>query len=574
MKQLTGVPASDGIAIGPVFVYSVEVPPVERRQVPDPALELQRFDDAVTAVTERLIQIEQETKGGYSAEDFEILEVQRMLLNDDEYGGVIRTQIETERVNAEAAVELVTQNLALEFSEVEDDYFSQRAADIRDIGGRLLRTLANVADIDMAHLDRPVIVYAHDLTPSDTISFDPEKILGLCTETGSATSHTAILARSLGVPAVVGVGAADITDGEEIVIDGGEGLVLVAPTQQVREQYEARMQQYSLERDALIGEAHEPAVTMDGCALEVVANVGSVVEAERAVELGAEGIGLLRTEFLFLERRQLPSESEQYEIYRKVADLYGDKPVIVRTLDVGGDKQLPSVKLPHEQNPFLGHRAIRLCLERTELFQTQLRALLRAGFERNILIMLPFVSTVPELKRALEQVEAARETLRANSEPYNPETRVGIMIEIPSAAVMADKLAPYVDFFSIGTNDLCQYTLAADRTNEQVAHIASPFDPAILRLIHMTIEAGHAHGKWVGMCGEMAGNQLALPLLLGLKLDEFSMAPAAVPAAKHRLRTLSQSDCVSVARQCLDCEDADAVRAILKGVRRGVPEDR
>jgi phosphoenolpyruvate-protein phosphotransferase len=386
----------------------------------------------------------------------------------------------------------------------------------------------------------------------------------LCTEIGSKTSHTAILARSLGIPAVVGCGKLDVSSGMMIIIDGQSGELILDPDDEMLVEYRARQQARQKTRSLEIAEAQRPAVTLDGRQVEVVANIGSVVEAEEAIKMGAEGVGLLRTEFLFLQGDTLPSEEEQYQIYRAIADVFQQLPLIVRTLDVGGDKDIPSIDLAPEQNPMLGERAIRLCLARPEIFQTQLRAILRAGHERNVKIMFPLIGSEEELRQAFDQVIQAKADLRARNLPHAENPDIGIMIEVPSAAVLADVLAPQVDFFSIGTNDLAQYTLAVDRTNETVAHLADPLHPAVIRLIHQVIQAAHRHDKWVGLCGEMAGDPLAVALLLGLGLDEFSMASASIPTVKALLRTMSTTQAREIAEQCLKIPNLQRVREFLQ----------
>jgi phosphoenolpyruvate-protein phosphotransferase len=390
-------------------------------------------------------------------------------------------------------------------------------------------------------------------------------VLGFGTATGGATSHTAILSRSLGIPAVVGLGpeALDLAPTDQLILDGGSGEVWVNPDPATITAFEQRRQAQLQDQAEALSHAHEPAITTDGRQVEIAANIGNLADAKHAIEMGAEGVGLLRTEFLFLERSTLPSEEEQYQVLRAIADVFQQRPLVVRTLDAGGDKQIPYLDMPAEQNPFLGRRAIRLTLAEPQLFQAQLRAILRAGHERNIKIMFPMISSLSELRQARAQLEQAQTALAAAQIPQAESPEVGIMVEIPSAAILADALAPLVDFFSIGTNDLAQYTLAADRTNPLVAPLADPLHPAVLRLIRQVIEAGHAHGKWVGMCGELAGNPLAVPVLLGLGLDEFSMTASAIPAAKALIRTLSVPQAQQLANACLQLTDLAEVQQFL-----------
>jgi phosphoenolpyruvate-protein phosphotransferase len=402
------------------------------------------------------------------------------------------------------------------------------------------------------------------------VLLDKSLVLGFCTAEGGRTSHTAILARGLGLPAVVGAGrdVLTISTGDSLVLDGGEGKVLVEPDDDTVAQYRTRQATIARLLEGARERADEPAVTRDGHRVEVVANIGNVEGARAALEAGAEGVGLLRTEFLYLERDHLPSEEEQYRAYRAIVDLFGDRPVILRTLDVGGDKALPYLDLPDEMNPFLGVRAVRLCLARPRLFRPQLRAALRAGVGRNLKVMFPMVAEVSEVRAARDVLEECRTELLSDGQPVAEEIEVGIMVEVPAAALMADHLATKVDFFSIGTNDLSQYTLAADRTNAAVAPMAGGFQPAVLRLVRDTITAAHAQGKWVGLCGELAGEPLAIPILLGLGLDEFSMNPPAIPLAKQIIRALTLKEAQQTAQAALALDSSEAVKTL---VRENVP---
>jgi phosphoenolpyruvate-protein phosphotransferase (PTS system enzyme I) len=567
VKTHSGIAASTGIAIGRVLVYETPDLHIEEHNVPDIRQELVRFDRARDSVRAQLEAFARATEEDGRDEDAAIFEIQSEFLDDPTFGGAIRDTIVDSGINSEAATARVMRELVAEFSEIEDEYFAQRTADIEDLGSRMVRTLQGVNDRSLDGVSEPVIVLARDLSPTDTATMDRSKILGLVTAIGSATSHTAIISRSLGIPAIVGLGELPAADGGVAILDAVNGSFVVDPDEATLADYRERKAHFDTRRNELLAHAHEAVVTTDGRSLEIVANIGSVADARQAIEFGAEGVGLLRTEFLFLERTALPNEEEQFRAYRQVADVFGARPVIVRTLDVGGDKQLPSVEMPKEENPFLGQRAIRLAMADPErLLIPQLRALLRAAYGRGVRIMFPMVATAREvraLRSALDEVSAA---LTREGVPHPVDIEVGIMVEIPAAAVNARALAPLVDFFSIGTNDLTQYTLAVDRTNERVAAMADYFEPAIISLIRMVIDAAHANDKWVGMCGEMAGDPLALPLLLGLGLDEFSMAPASIPDVKDRLRRLSYGDMRSVAETCLSCESAADVRDILSAV--------
>ncbi|NIA24247.1 MAG: phosphoenolpyruvate--protein phosphotransferase [Gammaproteobacteria bacterium] len=567
-RIMHGIPAAGGIAIGPAFVYRPETPEIPKGPVDDIPGEQERLLAAIAAVDRRLselVAIAADHAGDAAAE---IFEVHRMFLADPALSAKAADLIAAEATTAEAAVVAVTSALADEFASIGDDYFAERAIDVRDIGQQLVRELMGLGSEGLSEITVPSVVIADDLTPSDTMSLPEGMALAFCTKEGSATSHAAILARSMGIPAIVGITNLDVATGTTVAVDGDAGLLYIDPdTEQLaalREQYERQARLLTV----AAARASEPAVTVDGHRQEVVANIGSVADAERADRSGAEGVGLLRTEFLFIDRGTLPTEDEQYEAYRSILELFGDRPVVVRTLDVGGDKQVPGINLENELNPFLGKRGIRLTLAERDLFQKQLRALLRAGVHGNLKIMFPMVATLAEVEAARAAVGAAAAALDSRGIERAASFEIGIMIEVPSAALIAGALASRLDFFSIGTNDLTQYTLAVDRTNAAVATIADPLHPAVLRLIQMVIEAAHAHGKWVGLCGEMAGDPVAVPILLGLGLDEWSMNPPSISVVKDRIRSWSTDAARTVADRCLQASSTAEVRDILM---RAVP---
>jgi phosphotransferase system enzyme I (PtsI) len=562
VTKISGIPAGNGVTIGPVFRYHPAEPEVKRWNVADSQKELTRLEGHVTAVTVRLRELSR-TLAKTSTEEAEIFDVQIEFLDDPTFGGEIRNRIENANINAEAAVKDVVDELVAEFEAIDDEYFHQRSNDIRDLGTQLTRSLLGIEDRTLQSITTPVIIVARDLSPSDTVSINRNLVLGLCTEIGSATSHTAILSRSMGIPAVVGTGPVAVEAGETVILDGSSGKLILSPDRPTIEKYRRIQAEKQLQTEQLLVETGKPVITKDQVLLEVAANVGSLDDAKHARELGADGIGLLRTEFLFLDRKTLPDEDEQFRMYRSIAEVFGKKPVTVRTLDVGGDKSVPGIRMPPEENPFLGRRAIRLSLAEPLVFRTQLRAILRAGYGYNMRIMFPMITTADELQQALEQLQTARKELDTQGVEYDTDMKVGIMVEVPSAAIIADRLAGYVDFFSIGTNDLTQYTLAVDRTNELVSSMASPFDPSVISLIAQIIRAGHDNGCHVAMCGEMAGDLLALPLLLGLGLDEFSIAGSRIPEVKSALRRLSREAVADTARRCLSCAAAREVEALL-----------
>jgi len=572
MRTLRGIAASRGIAIGPTFHFRRADLCFERCTVEDQASEWARFQAALETAREQLADVYAKAETESGAEQAAIFQAHALMLEDPDLLDAVRADIEEQCVNAEAALSDATETYAQMLEALDDEYLSARAADVRDVATRVLRILLDVAESPTAGLTVPSIILARDLTPSDTVLLDKSLVVGFCIAEGGATSHTAILARGLGLPAVVGAGP-DVLNtpaGATLVLDGSDGTLLVEPDEETLAAYRARQAAAGAVLAQARQTAHEPAVTRDGHRVEVVANVGNVERAQAALEAGAEGVGLLRTEFLYLERSSLPNEDEQYRAYRAIVDVFGDRPVILRTLDIGGDKDLPYLDLPcrDEMNPFLGLRAIRLCLARPELFKPQLRAALRASAGRNLKLMFPMVATVAEVRAARAVLEECHAELLAEGQLVAEHMEIGIMVEVPAAALLADRLAAEVDFFSIGTNDLSQYTLAADRTNASVAPLADAFHPAVLRLVHNVIAAAHAQRKWVGLCGELAGEPLAIPILLGLELDEFSMNPPAIPLAKQIIRALTLDEARDVARAALELDNPDAVRAL---VREHVP---
>ena len=570
MKSLQGIAASRGIAIGPAFRFRRVDLCFERHVVEDPAAEWVRFQAALVMAQEQLAEVYAKAEAESGAEQAAIFQAHVLMLDDPELLQAVRMSIEEQGLNAEAALGDAAEMYAEMLEALDDEYLSARAADVRDVATRVLRILLGVAEFPTAGLDVPSVILARDLTPSDTVLLDKSLVLGFCTAEGGATSHTAILARGLGLPAVVGAGpdVLDVPDGTEVALNGSDGVLLVAPDAETVAGY--RMRQMAV--DTVLAKAREharePALTQDGHRVEVVANIGNVEGAQVALEAGAEGVGLLRTEFMYLEQVHLPTEEAQYQAYRAIVEAFSDLPVVLRTLDVGGDKELPYLDLPDEVNPFLGVRAIRLCLARPELFRPQLRAVLRAGAAGNLKVMFPMVATVTEVRQARAMLEACRAELLVEGQAVAERVEVGIMVEIPAAAVMADRLVVEVDFFSIGTNDLSQYTMAADRTNAELTALASGFQPAVLRLVRDVIAAAHAQGKWVGLCGELAGEPLAVPILLGLGLDEFSMNPPAIPLAKQIIRSLTMDEAREVAQAALSLDSAEEVRAL---VRQRVP---
>ncbi|MEA3374826.1 MAG: phosphoenolpyruvate--protein phosphotransferase [Chloroflexota bacterium] len=566
--EIHGIPASEGFVVAPAFIHHPPELDVERTTVADADDEVSRLHDALRQARKQLTEL-QEDVAEHDQDVAEIFEFQRMMLEDPTLVDAVEEEIRQASCNAEAAVEQVIDEWVRRFETGEDTLMRLRAADVRDAGNRVLRILLGIAEErPLCALPGAAIVVADELTPSDTAQMDREKVRGICTAGGGATSHVAILARMWNLPAVVGLGESvlRIPEGTPLAVDGQAGLVQIDPPPEVIHEFETQRRQRAARLERAMARRDAPATTQDGHQVEVVANIGDVASAQEALELGAEGVGLLRTEFLYLERSTIPDEEEQYQAYRAIADVMGQRPLTIRTLDVGGDKPLPYADLEPEMNPFLGVRAIRLALRRPDLFQPQLRAILRAAKGRNVKVMFPLIATYEEVAQAREALEKAHEDLSREGVPHAEDIDVGIMVETPAAALQAHNIAPLVDFFSIGSNDLTQYTLACDRGNEQLGDLFQALDPAVLRLIRRVIDAAHAEGKWAGLCGELAGQRRAIPMLLGLGLDEFSMTPRAIPEAKQVIHALRLSEAQEIADRALSLPTVAAVKEYLDAV--------
>lgn len=566
-----GIPASPGISRGPAFVYQEQDLSVPRRQSQDSEDELRRLDKAIAIASEQITSLQTKAETEAGAEEAAIFEAHALFLQDPTLITAVHEAIQERNLNAEAAwIDAIEVNAA-NLEALEDEYFRARAADVRDVGQRVLRILLGVAESDLADLTTPSIVLARDLTPSDTVRLDKSLVTGFCTAEGGPTSHTAILAKALGLPAVVGLGRTllDLKYGDPLLVDGGRGEVIAFPDEKIIQEFEARRQKIETLSLAELELAHEPATTTDGHQVEVVANIGSPEDAQHALKHGAEGVGLLRTEFLYLDRHEEPDEEEQLAAFDSILDAMEDRPVVVRTIDVGGDKEVPYLDLGVEANPFLGWRAIRMSLDKPELFKTQLRALWRASPGHDLRVMFPMIATLDEVRRAQILFNDSRGEVMAKGHEVADRVQVGIMVEVPSVAVLADLFAREVDFFSIGTNDLTQYTFAAERTNEKVAHLGDGCHPAVLRQIQRVLKAAHDEGIWVGLCGELAGDPDAVPILLGLGLDEFSMAPSSIPHAKAIIRSWSKSDAQILAAKVINLDSAEAVREYVRSNQPG-----
>lgn len=577
MKKLhiQGIGVSEGIRIAKAYIYkpsqgaSSDSSPDEK-DIPDTSAaidaELIKLREAKASCAEQLDALTEKAREAVGEEQAGILAGQRKLLEDPAFYPKMETRVREKLEPAPKAVAEIVSQVASMLEGMNNDYMKERAADIRDIGNRLLACLSPGQSRGFTGITEQVILVADDLAPSDTVQLDPDLVIGFITRTGGATSHTAILARSLGIAAIVGAGDGvdGIEDGDTLVLDGSAGLCVARPDEAEAEQYRLRMLQDLERRHSLEEYAARPAVTADGARVELAANIGSAAEAETAVLQGADGVGLFRTEFLFMNAQAMPGEEEQFRAYQEAARMMDGRPVIIRTMDIGGDKELPYLQLPKETNPFLGYRAIRVGLVRQELLRTQLRAVLRASAFGTVKVMFPMISGLQEWRQARAILTEVQAELRQDGIRFDEKMEVGIMVEIPSTAVLAERFASEVDFFSIGTNDLVQYTVAADRMNEHVAHLYDYFHPAVLHLIRTVIEASHTAGKWTGMCGSMAGDPLAAPLLLGLGLDEWSMEASGLSRMKERLAILDRQECRELAKRILRLDTPQAVRQALE----------
>jgi len=557
-NTLKGVAAAPGIAIGPIFQFQRQE--VVINEVSDGlVITWERLQDALARAREQLNSLNQQMiEKGLKAEAA-IFDAHLELLDDPELTEAIQAHMEKGQDALRAWKETIEDN-AIIVAALNDPILSARADDLRDVGRRVMRIMLGMDDKNDSMPEIPSVIVARELSPSDTVSFNPDLVLGFCIVNGGPTSHTAILAKALGLPAIVGIheSVLGLESGTAIIMNGTDGTITISPSPDELKTAEQTRDRWLERRRTALEQANAPAITADGHHVEVVGNAGSLSDAEKALKMGAAGIGLLRTEFLFLERTTAPTEDEQFDVYRSIAETMGKLPVIVRTLDVGGDKPLPYIEMQHEDNPFLGERGIRLCLNRPELFRQQLRAILRAAPHGNLRIMFPMVGDIDEWRQARAILDELQQALNI------PRIEAGIMIEVPSAALIADVFAREVDFFSIGTNDLTQYTLAMDRMHPALANKQDGLHPAVLKLIAQTIDGAHKHGKWVGICGELGADPYAVPVLIGLGIDELSINTPSVPLVKAQIRALKVPELQSLARQALECATAQEVRELVK----------
>ncbi len=565
-KVYRGIPVSAGVCRGKVLVLHQARHVIARRELAaaDVDAEVKRFEQSLVRTRQQITEVQRRVSETMSSNEADIFDAHLLMLEDRVLIEEVIKIISEQKANADFAFHTASDRYIAVLEAVEDEYLRERAADLRDLTGRVLDNLLEVKDaLDLKHINEPCILVSHDLSPSMTAQLDKKLVLGFVTDIGGKTSHSAILARSLDIPAVVGALtiSEELETGDYALLDGYNGTVIVNPTDQTLFEY-GQLAKIKASLDEKLREVqHQPAVTLDGRNVHLSANIEDQHDVEAVLAHGAEGVGLFRTEFLFINRDRLPTEEEQYEVYRQVASALKPHPVIIRTLDLGGDKFASHLQLAQEMNPFLGWRAIRFCLAQPEMFRAQLRAILRASAEGNVRMMYPMISGLDELNQANALVEKCKAELRAENIPFAENLEIGAMIEIPSAALIADSLAKKVKFFSIGSNDLIQYTLAADRTNEKVSHLYEPTHPAILRLIKMTVDAAHANGIWVGVCGEIAGDPVLTPLLLGLGVDELSAAPAVLDEVKYIIRRVKLDEARELAAFALASESPTEIFA-------------
>ncbi|WP_420907979.1 phosphoenolpyruvate--protein phosphotransferase [Macrococcus armenti] len=561
MTTLKGIGASDGIAIAKAYLLIEPDLSFSNDTVSDVDAEVEKFKAAVNQSKVELTQIRNNAEVALGADKAAIFDAHLLVLEDPELINPIEENIRNNKMNAAASLSEVSTNFVSIFESMDNEYMRERAADIKDVSKRVLSHILGVALPNPTLIDEPVVIIAEDLTPSDTAQLNKKFVQGFATNIGGRTSHSAIMSRSLEIPAVVGTKnvTESVQQGDFVIVDGLSGEVIVNPDELTITGYKARQAEFLQEKEELKQLVSDKTVTKEGVHVELAANIGTPNDLEGVKNNGAEGIGLYRTEFLYMGRDTMPTEDEQFEAYKKVLSEMDGKRVVVRTLDIGGDKELPYLNLPKEMNPFLGYRAIRLCLDQQDIFRTQLRALLRASSYGKLSIMFPMIATINEFRDAKAILEEEKQQLLADKVKVADDIELGIMVEIPSTAAMADIFAKEVDFFSIGTNDLIQYTMAADRMSERVSYLYQPYNPAILRLVKQVIDASHKEGKWTGMCGEMAGDTTAIPLLLGLGLDEFSMSATSILKARRQIKNLSQPEMAKVAEQALNCATQEEV---------------
>lgn len=561
-KLIKGIAASDGVAIAKAYLLvEPDLTFDKNEKVTDVEGEVAKFNNAIEASKVELTKIRNNAEVQLGADKAAIFDAHLLVLDDPELIQPIQDKIKNENANAATALTNVTTQFVTIFESMDNEYMKERAADIRDVSKRVLSHILGIELPNPSMIDESVVIVGNDLTPSDTAQLNKEFVQGFATNIGGRTSHSAIMSRSLEIPAIVGTKSItqEVKQGDMIIVDGLNGDVIVNPTEDELIAYQDKRERYFADKKELQKLRDADTVTVDGVHAELAANIGTPNDLPGVIENGAQGIGLYRTEFLYMGRDQMPTEEEQFEAYKEVLEAMNGKRVVVRTLDIGGDKELSYLNLPEEMNPFLGYRAIRLCLAQQDIFRPQLRALLRASVYGKLNIMFPMVATINEFREAKAILLEEKENLKNEGHDISDDIELGIMVEIPATAALADVFAKEVDFFSIGTNDLIQYTLAADRMSERVSYLYQPYNPSILRLVKQVIEASHKEGKWTGMCGEMAGDETAIPLLLGLGLDEFSMSATSILKARRQINGLSKNEMTELANRAVDCATQEEV---------------
>ncbi|HDF1859801.1 TPA: phosphoenolpyruvate--protein phosphotransferase [Staphylococcus aureus] len=561
-KLIKGIAASDGVAIAKAYLLvEPDLTFDKNEKVTDVEGEVAKFNNAIEASKVELTKIRNNAEVQLGADKAAIFDAHLLVLDDPELIQPIQDKIKNENANAASALTDVTTQFVTIFESMDNEYMKERAADIRDVSKRVLSHILGVELPNPSMIDESVVIVGNDLAPSDTAQLNKEFVQGFATNIGGRTSHSAIMSRSLEIPAIVGTKSItqEVKQGDMIIVDGLNGDVIVNPTEDELIAYQDKRERYFADKKELQKLRDADTVTVDGVHAELAANIGTPNDLPGVIENGAQGIGLYRTEFLYMGRDQMPTEEEQFEAYKEVLEAMDGKRVVVRTLDIGGDKELSYLNLPEEMNPFLGYRAIRLCLAQQDIFRPQLRALLRASVYGKLNIMFPMVATINEFREAKAILLEEKENLKNEGHDISDDIELGIMVEIPATAALADVFAKEVDFFSIGTNDLIQYTLAADRMSERVSYLYQPYNPSILRLVKQVIEASHKEGKWTGMCGEMAGDETAIPLLLGLGLDEFSMSATSILKARRQINGLSKNEMTELANRAVDCATQEEV---------------
>ena len=566
--MISGIPASPGIVFGKALVLKEEKIVLDTTKITDDQVEAEvaRFYEGRNAAVEQLNSIKDRAFASLGEEKAAIFEGHLMILEDEELEEEILDYLRSHNVNASvAASKIIDQQVAM-LSEIDDEYLKERAGDIRDIGNRLIKNILGMPIVDLGDINEESILVAYDLTPSETAQLNLEKVLGFITDIGGRTSHTSIMARSLELPAIVGTNnvTEQVNTGDFLILDAVNNRIYINPTQAQIDELKALEAKLAEEKAELAKLKDLPAITLDGHKVDVVANIGTIRDCDGAHRSGAEGVGLYRTEFLFMDRDQLPTEEEQFIAYKEVVEAMDDRLVVLRTMDIGGDKDLPYLDLPKEMNPFLGWRAIRIALDRREILHAQLRAVLRASAFGKLAVMFPMIISVEEIRELKSVIEILKAELRTEGKAFDENIQIGVMVETPSAAVNAKFLAKEVDFFSIGTNDLTQYTLAVDRGNELISHLYNPMQPSVLSLIKQVIDASHTEGKWTGMCGELAGDEHATLLLLGMGLDEFSMSAISVPRIKKLIRNVNFQDAKALADKALQQPTAAQIERLIE----------